>query len=326
MDSIARIAFGIDLNTLETEDVDFAAKFDAIQELSMERTTSLTHNVLGLFSTCLYFHPVERNIRECAKVLDAFARDVIERRRKEENLEGFNDLLSRFMAADRKDGKESEDVFLRDVIMSFCVAGRDTTAVLLSWLFWIIAKDEAIQTALLTEIDGVLKKAPPSYDNTSAKSMPYLNGLIHEALRLYPPVPVDSKCSVNETVLPDGTVVPAKCDVNYDPYAMGRLETLWEEPLKIDPQRWYGTKASQYKFPVFQAGPRICLGQTMALVEARMLTCMLLQNFTFTLVEGQEITYKMSVTLALKSNLGGLHVRVTRRQPTNTQAKFTSSA
>ena len=322
LDSIGRIAFGVDLNTLEKGQVDFADKFDAIQELSLERTTGLMHSIFG--QKLLYFGRIEREIRECATVLDDFARGVIEQRRKEDSLDGFNDILSRFMAADRKDGGKSNDAFLRDVVMSFCVAGRDTTAVLLSWMFWLIAKDEAIQAELLKEIDGVLKEAQPNYENTSAKAMPYLNGFIHEVLRLYPPVPVDSKSCVNETVMPDGTVVPATCTVNYDPYAMGRLEELWEDPLNIKPHRWDGVKASQYKFPVFQAGPRICLGQTMALVETRILTCMLLQSFTFQLVDGQDITYKMSVTLAMKSNLGGLHLYASKRQPISQQMKSTS--
>ena len=92
-------------------------------------------------------------------------------------------------------------------------------------------------------------------------------------LRLHPPVPVDIKQCVKEDVWPDGTVIPPRSSINYHVYGMGRDPDRWPEPLALRPERWIEMKSppTAYEFPVFQAGPRICLGLNMASIARLML-------------------------------------------------------
>ena len=159
--------------------------------------------------------------------------------------------------------------------------------------------------------DSKLNSTSLTFDKLQRKSMPYLDGLVQEVLRLYPPVYSDPKFCVEDDVLPSGMVIPAGTIVSYNPFAMGRMEKfLYAEPLKVNPERW--TKSpNDYNFPVFQAGPRVCLGKRMAYLEVKALVLIVLSNgFRFRLEENQDLEcYNLQPTLVLEH---GLKVKVYR--------------
>lgn len=185
--------------------------------------------------------------------------------------------------------------WLRDVVLNFVIAGRDTTACALSWMFFILATHPEIQETLRREIDEQLPRGTsPSFKAVDAKQMPYLNGVVYETLRLYPPVPVDSKEALSDDVLPDGTPVPRHSKLAFFPYVMGRDPQRYPDPERVNPERWMPFLAPQpHEFPVFQAGPRICLGQDMAMFEIKIFASMLLREFSFEMAPGEaeKITY-----------------------------------
>ena len=113
--------------------------------------------------------------------------------------------------------------------MSFVIAGRDTTASALSWVFWELTQHADVCERVVEEIDRVLQGESPTYDDVTNK-MPYMQAVIKEALRLHPPVPEDFKIAVNEDTLPDGTHIPAGVGVIYRIYAMNRFERY--EPVQ----------------------------------------------------------------------------------------------
>jgi fatty acid omega-hydroxylase len=319
MDSIGEIGFGVDLDTLHKDTVPFVHAFDEAQQMGFERQFS---PVVGMWSAVFgeswtsfakHVVPSERKLHGHLAVLDKFALDVIsERRLGGGPTQSNQDLLSLFMLAGadtEKGSKGFSDIFLRDIIMSFIIAGRDTTAVTLSWAVFMLLQEPDVLEKLLAEIDITLNGDEPTYDNL--KSMAYLDGVVNEALRLHPPVPIDPKEAFEDDVLPDGSFVPSGCTVAYDPYAMGRDASIWPEPLKVDPTRWVGhRKPSPYEFPVFQAGPRICLGMNMAYFEVKVLLVMLLQKFTFALHDDPtDISYVLTVTL----NMTHMNVKVLPR-------------
>ena len=195
--------------------------------------------------------------------------------------------------------------------MSFVIAGRDTTAVAMSWVFWELTQHADVCERVVEEIDRVLQGESPTYDDVTNK-MPYMQAVIKEALRLHAPIPQDNKTAVRDDVLPDGTHIPAGATVVYRIYVMGRLESIWPNALKFDPDRWLTSDPapSAYKYPVFNAGPRLCLGMRLGLTETAMLTAMVLQKYKITMSPGQTGDYLMSVSLVLK---GGLKVRAARR-------------
>jgi len=208
------------------------------------------------------------------------------------------------------------DSYLRDVIMNFMIAGRDTTANALTWTFHLLSQHPECLAKMREELAGLGLKSgdAPTWENL--KAMKYTEAVIKETLRLYPSVPRDPKMAVRDDTLPDGTVVRAGQFVVYLPHSQGRLNSLWgkEAGFPYDaevfyPDRWMDEsfRPNNFYYPVFQAGPRTCLGKDMALLEAKTLTAMLALAFDFQPREGQPKHPKVhnSVTCPLSGGLWG---------------------
>lgn len=210
-------------------------------------------------------------------------------------------------------------------VMNFMIAGRDTTANLLSWATYCIAQHPEVRDRVEAEVDAVLGAASPGASGSSAgpagdgpsyeqatKEMPFLHATCQETLRLYPSVPKDGKYAVADDVLPNGVKIRKGDLVAYLPYAMGRSERLWPNALDFMPERFLGegSRPSHYKFTAFQAGPRRCLGMDMAYLEAQTLLAIIHQRYRFKVVPGSEITPERNITLRMKN---GLPMTVTRR-------------
>ncbi|KAH0854666.1 hypothetical protein HID58_057793 [Brassica napus] len=129
------------------------------------------------------------------------------------------DLLSRFLAA----GHDEEAV--RDSVISFIMAGRDTTSAAMTWLFWLLSEnDDDVEKKILEEVRN---KGSLGLGCEDLREMSYTKACLCEAMRLYPPVAWDSKHAANDDVLPDGTHVKEGDKVTYFPYGMGRMEKVW---------------------------------------------------------------------------------------------------
>jgi len=186
--------------------------------------------------------------------------------------------------------------YLRDMILVFLFAGRDTTASLLSWTFYMLATNPEVQARLSAAL------VEPSLKAVSPSAMPYLNGVIYEALRLHPPVPTDSKVCMADDVMPNGVRVPKGTNCIFLPWAMGRDPAVYKDPEAVKPERWIPFKQPlPHEFPVFQAGPRICLGMDMAIFEAKVCMTMLLQRFSFSMPPGEaeNIHYSSGLTMSV---------------------------
>jgi len=198
--------------------------------------------------------------------------------------------------------------FLSDVVLSFVLAGRDTTATALTWALFELSRHPEIQQKLKEEIDAALPNiADPSFDDAYGTSLPYLNGVLYESLRLYPPVPVDSKIAMVDDILPDGTPVMKGTRFTFFIYGMGRDPKIWgDDVLEFRPERWIPFKNPPGGiWPVFQLGARRCLGEQMAMMEAKVVLIMLMQRFDLTLLPGEEpkICPSNNITLALCNSL-----------------------
>mmetsp|Transcript_16556 Transcript_16556/g.19834 ORF Transcript_16556/g.19834 Transcript_16556/m.19834 type:complete len:515 (-) Transcript_16556:611-2155(-) len=306
LDTIGDIGFGVDLDTLSKNDVPFSNAFDTAQKHIAQRASFRPG-----WEYLKWLYPAEREITKSIAVLDDFCYKIITDRLAltEEELSLKGDILSLFLKANNK----LSNKYLRDIIMSFFIAGRDTTACTLSFTFMILSKHPEIQNKLFQEISSQNLKADNSNFITldEVKEMKYLDGVIKECLRLFPPVPVDAKQCAEETVLPDGTVIPKGTRVAFEVYCMGRDPKVWKEPEAVIPERWYEKQPTQYEFPVFQAGPRICLGKDLAMYEAKFATVELLRRYRFELAEElTEPVYSPGITMTVKN---GLKLKVFRR-------------
>lgn len=207
------------------------------------------------------------------------AREVIRKRRKM----GFSthrDLLSQFMRT------ISDETYLRDIVVSFLLAGRDTVASALTSFFWVLSAHPAVEAAIQLEADRVIGPDSDPTNFNQIRNLHYLQAAIFESMRLYPPIQFDSKFCQNDDVLPDGTFVRRGTRVTYHPYAMGRVEEIWgPDCLEFDPTRWLRDGVfcpeNPFKYPVFQGGFRFCLGKDMALVELKTVALSLIRRFRF---------------------------------------------
>lgn len=215
---------------------------------------------------------------------------------------------------------------MRDVFINFIIAGRDTTAQALSWMYYEVMKNPAVERNIWAELAHVNQ---PTYE-TLTKDMRYSSAVFMEALRLYPPVPRNLKTAVADDVLPNGVRVQAGDRIMFSTYAIGRNRSVWgPQAPEFLPERWFEgnaveiekgvlsntvhgaehvwpkvRKESQFKFSSFNAGPRICLGQTFATLEALTVIHMISSRFQFRLVPGQEAPEPVaSLTLPMKNPL-----------------------
>ncbi|KAJ0052165.1 hypothetical protein Pint_03173 [Pistacia integerrima] len=273
-DNICKIAFGYDPEYLlpSFPEAKFAQAFD---EGKIKR-------LLNIGS--------EKRLKLAASEVREFSKNII----KEKKLDPGEsmDLLSRFLSSGQYD-----DDFVTDIIISFTLAGRDTTSAALTWFFLLISKNPEAEKEILKEI----KEKSDTLVYEDIKDMVYTHASLCESMRFYPPVPVDSKFAEKDDVLPDGTVVKKGMRVAYHPYAMGRMEKLWS---------FVGRDS--YTYPVFQAGPRICLGKEMAFLQMKRVVSGVLKRFKVVPVieEGVEPEFVAHLTAKMK---GGFPVRIEER-------------
>jgi len=202
------------------------------------------------------------------------------------------------------------DKYLRDLILNFLIAGRDTTACALSWMMYVLCLNPEVEEKMYQEIEAVIGNSEFSFDNV--KDLVYTEAVLLETLRLYPSVPFEFKTCMEDDVM-NGIKIPKGTQVIYNPYTWGRSERLWTDPLVVKPERWFGEdgKHSQYKYITFNAGPRLCLGKHVALLEGKLLAAMIVQRFKLKLVAPKSVTYQFSITLPIK---GGLPVYIETRR------------
>ncbi|GLT63853.1 hypothetical protein SLA2020_363850 [Shorea laevis] len=276
-DNICKFSFGIDPGCLNLSlpISKLAVAFDTASKLSAERALAAspiiwkTKRLLNLGS--------EKQLKEAIKMVNQLADEVINHRRKV-GFSNKNDLLSRFMAS------VNDDNYLRDIVISFLLAGRDTVASGLTSFFWLLSQFPEVESVIRDELDRIIGPNQELERFESMKELHYLHAALHESMRLFPPVQFDSKFAKDDDVLPDGTFVMRGTRVTYHQYAMGRMERVWgSDSMEFKPERWLENgkfvQQNPFKYPVFQAGLRVCLGKEMAVVEMKCVAAALLSRF-----------------------------------------------
>ena len=290
MDCFGSIAYGADMDNDANKT--FGAAFDRAQLLALRH---IVHNIKGFLLRELlpsflgtlaekfieYRCPLRNELETHIATTKKFTEKVIAHR-KDQMAEGEatkGDLLSLFLRME--EAEVMRGVELRDALLHFILAGRDTTASLLSFLFFRLGNPEnkAVLDAVIAEVDAVFGGETPTLADLD--SLPYLRGAVWETLRLHPVVPVVTVTAKAEDRLPDGVVVPKGTRMLICNYAMGRDASRYgEDVLEFKPERWIPfTQPSPYEFPVFKAGRRTCLGKDMALFESTKVAATLLQKF-----------------------------------------------
>ncbi|ONK78491.1 uncharacterized protein A4U43_C02F19320 [Asparagus officinalis] len=320
-DNICRVAFGVDPGCLSTE---VAAEGLEFMRLIGDAQNLIAARFMGVFGFTWKMKKLinigpEKRLKESIKIVQDFAMDIIKTRKakleenQEEEIE--EDLLSRFASY-----KDTTEELLRDNVVGFILAGRETTSSALTWFFWVLSSRPDVENKILGEIKSI-RSTYQSPDGTFSfdelREMNYLHAAITESLRLYPPVAIDTQSCRDGDTMPDGTFVGKKWFVKYSAYAMGRMESIWgKDCMEYNPERWLENGVfrpeSPFRFPVFHAGPRLCLGKEMAYIQMKSIVAAVIERFEIEPVEKDRIPEPLlCLTMRMK---GGLHVRVRERE------------
>ncbi|CAF1546711.1 unnamed protein product [Didymodactylos carnosus] len=224
------------------------------------------------------------------------------------------DLLDLLLSAE-SDGQKltSEEIVQESATM--VIAGHETTSTLMTWTLYVLAQHPKILLTLQKEIDSILRGQPPSADTLS--QLIYTEAVLKESLRLYSPVPNITRMAVkdNTIVAQDGKEIFIRrgTDVFLDLYTLHHLEKYWPNADTFDPERFLNKNETHQStiFLPFSAGTRNCIGQSFALMEAKIMLSMIVQEFEFELVPGQTFVPEMVVTMRPKD---GIWVKMKSRQ------------
>ena len=254
-------------------------------------------NPLAMWPAWRYV-PTPTNLRftRTLKRLNAIIYQLIGERRAT-GTAGRTDLLSRLLEAADEDGKKMSDTELRDQLMTLFLAGHETTALTLTFAFYLLAQDAAAEAKLHAEIDRVLGDRPPTSDDVA--KLTFAEWVIKESMRLYPPAWTIGREALEDCEI-GGYQVRKGTQLLMSQWVVHRDPRFWNEADRFHPDRW-GEEATKNLprcayFP-FGDGPRICIGSSFAMMEAILLLATIVQRYRLELVKGQELHLVPSVTM-----------------------------
>uniref|UniRef100_A0A8D0KQL2 Cytochrome P450 family 46 subfamily A member 1 n=1 Tax=Strix occidentalis caurina TaxID=311401 RepID=A0A8D0KQL2_STROC len=259
MDIIAKVAFGLELNALSDDQTPFPHAVTVVLE-------GMTKTRIPLFQYMPGKQKLVKEVKESLRLLRRVGKECIDRRREaiQNGKEATLDILTQILKGD----------------------GHETTANQLSFTVMALAQHPEILERLQAEVDDVLgAKRDIGYEDLG--KLTYLSQVLKESLRLYPPVPGTVRWMEKEHVI-NGIRIPANTTLVFSTYIMGRMERYFKDPLTFNPDRFSRDAPKPYYcyFP-FSLGPRSCIGQVFAQMEAKVVMAKLLQRFEFQLVPGQ---------------------------------------
>lgn len=302
IDSFGEHFFGHNIDSLKKPS-QFAKDFKYVQSVCAWRFR--LYPFWKIFPKTEFLKALER--------MDEFIYTIIDEGLQDKNLDQRQDLLAHFIRYGQENNLELSRGYLRDMLLNFLLAGRDTTAALLGWVFYCLSSHPEVERKLIDEVDSVLQGELPNESNV--RNMKYLSQVLKETLRLYPSVPFDVRTAKKDDVLPNGYAVMAGTDVGYTAYIQHRRKDLFgEDAEQYDPDRWAPHRVNSIRpfyWVPFHAGPRICLGQHMALLEASVMVARILQKYTLSLKPNHPTLLDADIIL---TSAKGLPMKVTRRK------------
>jgi cytochrome P450 len=242
--------------------------------------------------------PTPRNLRfrRALKTLDEAVYAMIASRRN--SGQEYDDLLGMLLRArDEETGQQMNDIQVRDEIMTMLIAGHETVASALTWTWYLLARSPQEQERLRDEVHSVLQNRDPSAEDLPALQRTACT--FSEALRLYPPAWVITRKAIEEDEL-CGYPVPSGALVIISPYVVHRRTDFWDDPLAFRPDRFLPdseSKRHRFAYIPFGGGPRSCIGNQFAAVEAHLVMAMIMQRCRLVLEPSAQIKMDALVTL-----------------------------
>jgi len=222
------------------------------------------------------------------------------------------DLLSMLLSArDEETGETMTDEQLRTEVTTFLLAGQETTSLALTWTWYLLSQHPQARQRLETELDAVLDGRAPEYADLA--QLPYTRMVVDEAMRLYPPAWGFSRQAMGEDRL-GGYRLPKGWMAFVIPYVLHRLPAYWPNPDAFDPERFSPERSAdrpKFVYIPFGAGPRQCIGNQFALIEAHLSVATLAQSYRLHLASNQRVEAWPLITLRPRH---GMSMIVERRK------------
>ena len=288
---VVRVLFGV-----EAEEI---GKISAAMNVLMQNSSGVR---LLLPPVARYIPtPAMVEFRRAVRQLDDTVYGIIARRRAGKSDSG--DLLSMLMQARDEDGSQMTDKQLRDEVMTFLLAGHETTALALSWTWHLLGLNPEAEQKLHNELDRVLDGRAPEFSDLP--KLPYGEFVIKESMRLYPPAWSVARTVVSEFEL-RGYRIPVGANVVMSQWIMHRDPRYFPDLEKFDPDRWLPEKSQKlprFAYFPFGGGPRQCIGASFAMMESTLLLATIAQRFRFRAEAGHPVVPVPSFTLRPKHGI-----------------------
>jgi cytochrome P450 len=315
---IASSAFGSGYETFTNAKEILCRTFGEVLDAVVYRSIILV-NQIPLISKLPFWKKdiVDNGARRISDFVDQI---ITERQQgRSTSLSNGADLLDLLLSAVDNEGQPFTNQQVKEQALTFVLAGSETTGNLMSWIFYVLMTHHDVLEACREEVDRVLSNGiEPTYEHLA--ELVVCEAIINETLRLYPPVPAVSRFCVHEHEI--GTErrlrIPVGATVMINIYVLHRRSDLWPRADEFDYTRWIRDPKTGLKprlphafaYLPFAAGPRNCIGQSFALLEAKIMLAMFIQRCNFQLIPGQKIVPEYKITMRPKY---GLWLKVSRR-------------
>jgi len=254
--------------------------------------------------------PKRRKFQETLRFLDEVVYGIIDERRQDADGD-HSDLLDMLLQARYEDtGEGMSNRQIRDEVMSLLIAGHETTANTLSWMWYLLGQNPDAVERVEAEVDGVLNGRSPAISDFP--KLEYANKVIKEGMRLYPSAWSISRRALGDDVI-GGYQIPDRSVIALSPYTMHRHPAFWPDPERFDPERFTPEMENgrhRYAYIPFGGGARKCIGDQFALMESMIILPMTLQRFRLYLVPDHPVEAHALVTLRPKH---GILMKAARR-------------
>ncbi|MGZ5031012.1 MAG: cytochrome P450, partial [Methylobacter sp.] len=247
-----------------------------------------------------------RQFKAAKTLLDDIIYEIIGQRRS--LAAAHNDLLDMLLNASDDNGNKMPDRQIRDEVITIFTAGHETTANLLTWTLYLLARHPDVLARLRQELDQLPQDRMPTAEDL--QQLVYTRAVLNESMRLRPPAGILMRKIAKDTEL-DGYLLKQGRLAIFSIYNIHHHPDFWPQPEQFDPERFLSDDSRRFVFMSFGTGERVCIGNHFALLESQVLLGMILLHFDVQLLNTEEAEVEMAVTLKPK---GGMPVKLTARK------------
>lgn len=296
--------FSIDMNRLTLEIISKTMFSEDVEDMAQQISHSVT--ILNDGASKRITNPLRlprwiptpenKRMKKHLSIMDEILYGIIDNRKGKTSRQSV-DLLDMLISASDDEGKSMDRKQVRDEAMTIFIAGHETTAVSMSYIFYLLARNPEEKERLREEVRSVCPDGPIGFEDLSR--LIYTKQVVEEAMRLYPPAWILGRRSVRELEL-GGYRIPAQTNLLIPIFHLHRDERYWEQPDDFRPERFapeLRNEINRYQYMPFGAGPRTCIGNHFAMMEMQVILATLVRDFDFELPAGIELQPQAQITL-----------------------------